>query len=101
MKIPPFIKERSSNVEMAIHCQAPASKTEIVGIYGDLLKIRLAAAPVEGAANLELCQFLSKYFGVSRAEVQILSGKSARKKKVLIRGKTTQDIQEHLPQILK
>jgi uncharacterized protein (TIGR00251 family) len=72
------IKDRAGNVELCIHCQPRASKTKIVGQYGDALKVRLAAPPVEGQANGELCQFLAQYFGVLRQEVQILSGKSAR-----------------------
>lgn len=84
-------------MELRIHCQPRASKTEIVGLHGDALKVRLAAPPVEGQANTELCQFLAQYFGVLRQEVQILSGKGARQKRVLIKGKTVQEIQDRLP----
>ena len=91
------IKDRSGNVELRIHCQPRASQTEIVGLHGDALKVRLAAPPVEGQANAELCQFLARYFGVLRKEVQILSGKGARQKRVLIKGKTSQEIQDRLP----
>ena len=91
------IKDRSGNVELRIHCQPRASKTEIVGLHGDALKVRLAAPPVEGQANAELCQFLAQYFGVLGQEVKILSGKGARQKRVLIKGKTAQEIQDRLP----
>ena len=93
------IKERSGNVELRIHCQPRASKTEIVGLHGESLKVRLAAPPAEGQANAELCQFLAQYFGVLRQEVQILSGKGARQKRILIKGKTAQEIQDCLPQL--
>ena len=84
-------------MELRIHCQPRASKTEIVGLHGDAIKVRLAAPPVEGQANTELCQFLARYFGVLRQEVQVLSGKGARQKRVLIKGKTAQDILDRLP----
>ena len=84
-------------MELRIHCQPRASQTEIVGLHGDALKVRLAVPPVEGQANAELCQFLAQYFGVLRQEVQILSGKGARQKRVLIKGKTSQEIQDRLP----
>ena len=84
-------------MELRIHCQPRASKTEIVGLHGEALKVRLAAPPVEGQANAELCQFLAQYFGVLRQEVQILSGMGARQKRVLIKGKTVQEIQDRLP----
>ena len=91
------IKDRSGNVELRIHCQPRASQAEIVGLHGDALKVRITAPPVEGQANTELCQFLARYFGVLRQEVRILSGKGARQKRVLIKGKTAQEIQDRLP----
>ena len=83
-------------MELRIHCQPRASKTEIVGLHGDALKVRLVAPPVEGQANTELCLFLARYFGVLRQEVQILSGKGARQKRVLIKGRTVQEIRDRL-----
>ena len=90
------VRDRDGNVELRLYCQPRASKTEIVGLHGDALKIRLAAQPVEGQANTKLCQFLSKFFGVPRQDVQILAGEGARQKRVLIKGKTAQDIQDQL-----
>lgn len=87
-------------MELRIHCQPRASKTEIVGLHGDALKVRLIAPPVEGQANTELCQFLAQYFGVLRQEVQILSGKGGKQKRVLIKGKTAQEIQDCLTHIV-
>ena len=101
VNVPSCIKARSGKVELRIHCQPRATKTEIVGFHGDALKVRLAAVPVEGGANLELCQFLARCFGVSRQHVQILSGKGARQKRVLIEGKSPQHIQDRLSQILE
>ena len=101
MNVPSCIKDRSGKVELRIYCQPRASKTEIVGFHGDALKVRLAAPPVEGEANVELCLFLARCFEVSRQNVQILSGKGARQKRVLIEGKTAQNIQDCLSQILE
>ncbi|MEX0829934.1 MAG: DUF167 domain-containing protein [Nitrospirales bacterium] len=100
MNIAFCIRARLGKVELRIYCQPGASKTEIVGFHGDALKVRLAAQPVEGAANLELCQFLARHFEVSRQDVQILSGKGSRQKRVLIEGKTAQNIQNCLSQHL-
>jgi len=96
MKNSPWLKDRSGSVELRIHCQPRASKTEIVGIHGESLKIRLVSPPIEGEANSELFRFLSRYFGVLRKEVLNLSGKGARQKRVLIKGKTVQNIQDRL-----
>ena len=100
MHIPNWIITRSGKMELRIYCQPRASKTEIVGFHGDALKVRLMAPPVEGEANHELCQFLARCFDVSRQNVQLLSGKSTRQKRVLIEGKTAQAIHDRLSQIL-
>ena len=92
MKNSPCIKDRDGNVELSNHCQPQTSKTEIVGLHGEALKVGLAAPPVEGQANRELCKFFAGYFGVSPQDVQIQSGRGARQKRVLIKGKTPQDI---------
>ena len=69
-----------------IHVQPRASKTEIAGWHADAVKIRLKSPPVDGAANDELIHFLAKTIGVSRRDVQITSGATARRKRVKIKG---------------
>ncbi len=61
-----------------------ASKTEIVGQLGGALKIRIAAPPVDGAANAELIKFLAKIFDVSKSSVEIISGETAKTKQIRI-----------------
>jgi len=63
-----------------------ASRTELVGGYNGALRIRLAAPPVDGAANEELIQLLAKTFKVARSSVRIVRGQSARLKQVSIEG---------------
>ncbi|HYJ91815.1 MAG TPA: DUF167 domain-containing protein [Pyrinomonadaceae bacterium] len=63
-----------------------ASKTEIVGEHDGALKIKLTSPPVEGAANDELIRILAKGFGVSKSQVEIISGSSSRSKRVRVRG---------------
>ena len=61
-----------------------ASKSEIVGAYDGALKIRIASPPVDGAANAELIKLLSKTFGVSKSEVEILAGQTSKTKQIKI-----------------
>ncbi len=61
-----------------------ASKSEIVGELGGALKIRIAAPPVDGAANAELIKLLSKKFSVSKSNVEIISGENSKLKKLKI-----------------
>ena len=66
-------KPASSPVVLAVHVQPRAPRTEVVGRYGDALKIRVHAPPVDGAANAELVRFLAERLGVPRSAVTIVS----------------------------
>ena len=57
-----------------------------MGRYGDVIKIRLQAPPVDGAANEELVRFLAERLGVPRAAVRVVSGKAGRRKRVEVAG---------------
>lgn len=71
---------------LTLHIQPGARKTEIAGLHGGALKIRLAAPPVDGKANAALLGFLAKTCGVSKAAVELVSGDTSRAKRVRLRG---------------
>lgn len=58
----------------------------MAGPYGDALRIRLAAPPVDGAANDALVRFLAERLGVARSAVRIEAGVSGRSKVVAVEG---------------
>ena len=59
-----------------------ASRTEIKGIHGERLRIRVAAPPEGGRANREVLDLIGARCG-SRAE--LLSGSISRHKRILVR----------------
>ena len=69
-----------------------ASRTEIVGVHNRTLKIRIAAPPVDGAANEELIRTLAKAFGVARSAVSIVRGHSSKLKTVTVEGADLQKL---------
>ena len=73
-------------VRLLLHVQPRASRTELAGRFGDALKVRIAAPPVEGAANAELVRFLAQTLGVRASAIQILSGGTGRRKTVKVSG---------------
>jgi len=82
------VNERDGRVRFSVHVQPRAALTEIVGVHGTALKVRISAPPVDGAANDELVRFLSNIFAVSRRDVRILAGESSRLKVVEVLGVT-------------
>jgi uncharacterized protein (TIGR00251 family) len=63
-----------------------ASRSEIVGEHNGALKIRLAAPPVDGAANDELVRLVASKLRVSRRAVQITAGHHSKAKVLKVTG---------------
>ncbi len=82
------ITEREGSVRFTVHVQPRASRTEVAGVHGDALKIRLSAPPVDGAANAALVEFLADTFAIPRRAVRILAGDTSRAKLVELDGVT-------------
>lgn len=72
------------SITLDIHCQPGAKRTEVAGLYGTAIKIRIAAPAVEGRANEALVTFLAEKFGVPRRNVTLIRGGSGRAKTVRI-----------------
>jgi uncharacterized protein (TIGR00251 family) len=83
---------------LAVHVQPRATRTEVAGLHGDALKIRLKAPPVDGAANEELVRFVAQRLNVSRADVEIVSGETGRAKRLRVSGAgdTAEKVRERL-----
>jgi uncharacterized protein (TIGR00251 family) len=58
----------------------------VAGRHGDAIRIRIAAPPVDGAANDELIRFLALRLDVPRSAISITAGESGRRKTVSISG---------------
>lgn len=87
---PPFTVDAES-VTLSIRATPNASRNAIAGMVEiaggrSALSIRLAAPPVDGAANVALLAFLGKALDVRKSDVTIASGQSARVKIVRIAG---------------
>lgn len=61
-----------------------AKRTEAIGLHDGALRVRLAAPPVEGAANLALQRWLAEALGVARSDVTLVRGASGRRKRLLV-----------------
>ncbi|HEU4761343.1 MAG TPA: DUF167 domain-containing protein [Gemmatimonadales bacterium] len=74
------------DLTLRILVQPRASRSEIVGPHGDALKVRLAAPPVDGAANEELVRLLAREYKVPKSAIEIVAGLSSRRKTIRIQG---------------
>jgi uncharacterized protein (TIGR00251 family) len=68
------------SVRVEVYIQPRAAKTELAGVHGDSIKIRIAAPPVENAANYALIEFIAERLGIAKRRVRVVSGATSRKK---------------------
>ena len=83
---PPWLSAVEGGVELAVLVQPRASRSRVVGEHAGLLKIQLAAPPVDGAANDALVELLSEVLGVPRRAVRLVAGETSRRKRVRVDG---------------
>jgi uncharacterized protein (TIGR00251 family) len=78
--------EKDGALVFSVRVVPRASRSEIIGEHDGALRVRLAAPPVDGAANEELVRTLARAFAVSRSAVEVISGHSSRSKRISIKG---------------
>ena len=78
--------QQKSGLTFAVRVVARASFSGIVGEHDGALRVRVAAPPVEGAANRELIKVLAKSFKLPLNAVEIVSGVNSKSKTVRIQG---------------
>ncbi len=74
---------------MTVRVAPRAGRTAIAGVRGDMLLVKLAAAPVDGAANEALIALLSQVFDLPRRNIAIVAGDKSRTKRVELVGATS------------
>ena len=81
-----MIQATPTGVRLRLRVQPRASRTEITGVHGGALRVRIAAPPVDGAANEALIRFLAERLGLPRSAVRLVAGETSRTKVVEVDG---------------
>jgi len=85
---PSFVQATRDGVMLHIHVQPGAKRSVVAGLHGDRLKLRVAAPPIDGAANLAVVEMLSELLDVPKSCVVIQRGETHRDKSVSVTGVT-------------
>ncbi len=91
-----MLQESNNGITLNVRVVPRSSRNQIIGVEGDVLKIKLTAPPVEGAANAALIEFIADWLGVRRSAVSIVSGDKARNKIVRVAGVTIEQVRAQL-----
>jgi uncharacterized protein (TIGR00251 family) len=84
--MPDFYLPTSQGYILKLTVAPQAPRTEVVGLQGDRLKVRVAATPEKGAANRELLAFLARKLGLPKSAVVLKGGAGERHKVVEVLG---------------
>lgn len=86
------IKQSTDSVTFTIKVLPRSSRNEFAGEQEGMLRVKLTAPPVEGAANKALIEFLSGKLKVAKSRITILTGETGRTKTVRVAGIKKEDL---------
>jgi len=104
--IPPgLVRETPTGAVLAVRVTPRASRSSFQGVLEKdgqtMLRIALHAPPLEGRANDELLNFLSRQLDLPATSLEIIRGLQSREKLVRMRGLQTEELEELLMPILR
>lgn len=82
----PWLRMGSDSVDVFVKVVPRASRSRVCGVIGDRLKVQVAAPPVEGEANREVCELLAKAARVPSRAATVSAGTTSRSKTVRLTG---------------
>jgi hypothetical protein len=82
----------TSAARISIYVQPRANKTAVAGMHDGCVKVRLAAPPVDGAANAALIEFVAERLRIAKSRVRIVTGQTSRRKVVEVDGVSAEQL---------
>ena len=79
---PRWFRREPLRLVLSLHVQPGARRSEVAGIHGDSLKIRVQAPAIDDRANEALLEFVAQRLGIPRRDVTLASGARSREKKL-------------------
>jgi len=94
------LQQAKEGVIMAVHARPGAAASQVAGVHGGALKIRIQAPPVAGKANKALTAYIAQLFGLKPAQVTLVSGHRHGRKRVLLAGMSVPEARKALARLL-
>jgi uncharacterized protein (TIGR00251 family) len=94
------ISQISNGINFQVKVVPASSKTCFEGLYGDMLKVKLSAAPEKGKANEALVDFIAEKLGIKKKFIKVVSGQTSKTKKIAVEQITAQEFLEKLKTVL-
>ena len=92
-------RQTDLGVEFAVKASPGSRKNEIRGVVDGALKISVTAVAEIGKANSAIIKFLAKELGVAKSQIELGSGATGRRKKILVHGVPLKTLEKQLNQL--
>jgi len=79
-----WLKKGEKGVLLRLYVQPDSLNNEFSGLFGDRLKCKITAPPIDGKANKNVVEFLSRFLNISKSKIHIMKGLQSRNKDLLI-----------------
>lgn len=90
--LPAWLILSKDGIDLLLHCQPGAKVSRVVGEHDGRLKVALNAPAVENRANEVLVAWLAEQLSIPRRQVELVSGQTSRKKRVILSGVSSQAV---------
>jgi uncharacterized protein (TIGR00251 family) len=88
------LSERQAKISLRVYPNA--ARNEVAGFTDGVLRVKIAAPPVEGKANKKLIALLARKLGLSKGDLTIIKGHTSRNKVIAISGLSQEEITRRL-----
>jgi len=90
------MSDSNNETLITLHVQPGARKNEVVGYDGSVIRLKIAAPPVEGKANREVIAFLSQRLDIKKGALTIRRGLTSRDKVIAVDGLSRDEVLRRL-----
>jgi len=91
-----LLSQGTDGIYLTVHLQPGAHRSSVGGVHGDALKVAVGAPPADGKANRAMLDFIADLLGVGNDRLELVSGHTSRRKRVLIRDAGVEEVKTKL-----
>ena len=95
------VADHAEGCVLPVRAQPGARKAGVLGEQNGALKVAVTAPPEDGRANQALVAALREVLGLKRSQVELISGRTSRDKRFLIRGVTRAELEKRLALLME
>ena len=93
------LRETEYGLDVPLHVQPRARKSEVVGFHNGAVKLKIAAPPVDDAANRAVVDYFSTMLAIPKTQLRIVSGAKSREKVLRVEKISSSEFLSHFPSL--